>query len=85
MHTLIGGRIRRTKPRRRVLDYLKGLLSPIQRKNGWQLAVQTGDPNSDGVQRLLATYEWCADLVGGRLAELPGGAFGASLGGAAGG
>ena len=63
VHGLIGGRFRRPEPRRRVLDYLKGLLSPIERKNGWQLAEQAGDPNPDGVQRLLATYDWDADLV----------------------
>lgn len=45
------------------MDYLKGLLSPIERKNSWQLAEQAGDSNPDGVQRLLATYDWDADLV----------------------
>ena len=63
VHARIAGRFRRPEPRRRVLDYLKGLLSPIQRKNGWQLAEQAGEPNPDGVQRLLATYDWDADLV----------------------
>jgi len=63
VHALIGGRFRRPEPRRRVLDYLKGLLSPIERKNSWQLAEQAGEPNPDGVQRLLATYDWDADLV----------------------
>jgi SRSO17 transposase len=42
---------------------LKGLISPIERKNGWQLAEQAGDLTPDGVQRLLATYDWDADLV----------------------
>ncbi len=63
VHARIVGRFRRREPRRRVLDYLKGLLSPIERKNGWQLAEQAGDPNPDGVQRLLATYDWDADQV----------------------
>ena len=36
----IAGRFRRPEPRRRVLDYLRGLLSPVERKNGWQLAEQ---------------------------------------------
>ena len=53
MHTLIGGRIRRTKPRRRVLDYLKGLLSPIQRKNGWQLACKLATPTPTGYSGCL--------------------------------
>lgn len=63
VHARIAGRFRRPEPRRRVMDYLKGLLSPIERKNGWQLAEQAGDLTPDGVQRLLATYDWEADLV----------------------
>ena len=34
MHGSIAGRFRRPEPRRRALDYLKGLLSPVERKNG---------------------------------------------------
>ena len=63
VHARIAGRFGRVEPRRRVLDYLKGLVSPIERKNGWQLAEQAGDLTPDGVQRLLATYDWDADLV----------------------
>ena len=35
----------------------------MERKNGWQLAEQAGDTTPDGVQRLLSTYRWDADLV----------------------
>ena len=63
VHQCIAGRFRRPEPRRRVLDYLRGLLSPVERKNGWQLAEQAGDATPDGVQRLLSTYRWDADLV----------------------
>ena len=42
VHERIAGRFSRPEPRRRALDYLKGLLSPIERKNGWQLAEQAG-------------------------------------------
>ena len=63
VHECIGGRFRRPEPRRRVLDYLRRLLSPVERKNGWQLAEQAGDATPDGVQRLLSTYVWDADLV----------------------
>ena len=45
------------------VDYLKGLLSPVERKNGWQLAEQAGDATPYGVQHLLSTYIWDADLV----------------------
>ena len=63
VHECIGGRFRRPEPRRRALDYLRGLLSPVERKNGWQLAELAGDATPDGVQRLLSTYRWDADLV----------------------
>ena len=59
----IAGRFRRSEPRRRALDYLRGLLSPVERKNGWQLAEQVGDATPYGVQRLLSTYVWDAGLV----------------------
>ncbi len=38
LHTRIGPRFARVEPRRRVLRYLQGLLSSVERKNGWQLA-----------------------------------------------
>ena len=44
VHECIAGRFRRPEPRRRALAYLRGLLSPVERKNGWQLAEQVGDP-----------------------------------------
>ena len=63
VHECIAGRFRRPEPRRRSLDYLKGLLSPVERKNGWQLAEQAGDATPYGVQHLLSSYIWDADLV----------------------
>ena len=63
VHECITGRFRRPEPRRRALDYLRGLLSPVERKNGWQLAEQAGDATPYGVQHLLSTYVWDADLV----------------------
>ena len=53
----------RVEPRRRVLAYLKGLLAPIARKDGWQLAEAAGDATPDGVQDLLARARWEADVV----------------------
>ena len=69
IHERIAGRFRRPEPRRRALDYLEGLLSPVERKNGWQLAEQAGDSTPDGVQRLLSSYRWDADLVRDDLAS----------------
>ena len=63
VHGCIAGRFHRSESRWRALEYLKGLLSPVERKNGWQLAEQAGDATPDGVQRLLSTYRWDADLV----------------------
>jgi hypothetical protein len=59
----IAPRFGRVEPRRRVLAYLKGLLAPIERKNGWQLAEVAGDRTPDGVQDFLARMRWDADLV----------------------
>ena len=63
LHQCIAGRFRRPEPRRRALEYLRGLLSPVERKNGWQLAEQAGDSTPYGVQRLVSTCRWDADLV----------------------
>ena len=56
-------RFGRAEPRRRALSYLRGLLSPIERKNGWQLAEMAGDASPDGVQDFLSRVRWDADQV----------------------
>jgi len=53
----------RAEPRARALRYLRGLLSSVQRKNGWQLAEHLGERSPDGVQRLLNAAHWDADVV----------------------
>src|SRR5437764_2228251 len=63
MHARIAPRFRRAEPRRRALAYLRGLTSPVERKNGWQLAEQAGEATPDGMQRLLAAADWDADAV----------------------
>src|SRR4051812_19135846 len=63
LHARIAPRFRRAEPRRRALAYLRGLTSPVERKNGWQLAEQAGEATPDGMQRLLATADWDADQV----------------------
>jgi SRSO17 transposase len=69
LHTRIAPRFARSEQRNRVLAYLKGLLSPTKRKNGWQLAEQAGERNPDGIQRLLNNALWDADLVRDDLRE----------------
>jgi hypothetical protein len=59
----IGARFGRVEPRRRALTYLRGLLSPVERKNGWQLAEVAGDRTPDGVQDFLSRAHWEADRV----------------------
>ncbi len=49
--------------RRRAAAYVRGLLGPVQRKNGWQLAEHVGDATPHGVQRLLDRARWDADDV----------------------
>jgi SRSO17 transposase len=59
----IGGRFARAEPRTRVMAYLRGLMSDIPRKNGWQLAEFAGEATPDGMQRLLSTADWDVDGV----------------------
>ena len=59
----VGPRFGRVEPRRRAAAYLKGLLAPVERKNGWQLAEAAGDRTPDGVQEFLSRVRWDADAV----------------------
>lgn len=63
VEALIGGRFGRAEPRRRVSGYLRGLLAPLEPKNGWTLAEHAGAVSPDGVQRLVRTAGWSADGV----------------------
>lgn len=63
LHERVSGRFFRHEPRRRAFGYLRGLLSGVERKNGWQLAEEVGEATPDGMQRLLATARWDADGV----------------------
>ena len=61
--TRIAPRFCRIEPRRRARAYLQGLLSPLERKNGWHLAEAAGDASPDGVQEFLSRMHWDADAV----------------------
>jgi len=63
LHARIARRFARPEPRRRALAYLKGIVSAVERKNGWQLAEHAGEARPDGMQRLLNRAVWDADLV----------------------
>jgi len=63
VHARIAPRFARPEVRRRARGYLQGLLSAVERKNGWQLAERLGEPSPDGVQRLLNGARWDAAAV----------------------
>ena len=63
LHGRLGPRFGRAEPRRRVRAYVESLLSPVERKNGWQLAEQAGEPTPTGMQRLLGGAKWDAGAV----------------------
>src|ERR1700760_220326 len=63
----IKGRFARSEPRERATAYLRGLLSPVERKNSWQLAEEAGHKKPYGFQHLLGRAEWSADEVRGDL------------------
>ncbi|MBL1119296.1 transposase [Streptomyces sp. 110] len=48
----VAGRFGRAEPRRRVREYVSGLVAGLPRSNGWTLAEQAGDVSPDGMQRL---------------------------------
>lgn len=54
---------RRVETKQHAQDYLQGLLSGIERKNGWQIAEQVGDANPYAIQHLLGRSVWDADSV----------------------
>jgi SRSO17 transposase len=59
----------RKEARTQASKYLRGLLSPIVRKNGWQLAEAMGDKVPDPTQRLLYRTLWSADWARNLLQE----------------
>jgi SRSO17 transposase len=56
----VAGRFGRVEPRRQARSYVTGLLAPVERKNGWQLAEAAGDASPDRMQRLLNNACWDA-------------------------
>src|SRR6266705_3157640 len=63
----IGSLFARSDARTRAMTYLAGLLSPAERKNSWQLAEISGDPNPYGFQHLLGRADWDPDVLRDRL------------------
>jgi hypothetical protein len=59
----MGAQFTRWDARRRAGAYLRGLRSPVERKNGWQLAEVNGDDTPYGMQHLLGRAVWDAAAV----------------------
>jgi SRSO17 transposase len=59
----IGPYFARSETRERVQAYLRGLLSPVERKNGWQLAEEAGESTPYAMQYLLNRAVWESDKV----------------------
>jgi SRSO17 transposase len=53
----------RSEVRQRANDYLRGLLSVVERKNSWQLAEVAGNSTPYGIQHLLGRANWEANAV----------------------
>ena len=51
----------RSETRQRAQTYLQGLLSPIERKNGWQLAEEAGESTPYAMQYFLDRAVWDAE------------------------
>lgn len=52
-----------SSPFQRAVNYLKGLLSNIERKNTWQMAEALGEKAPENIQFLLNRSQWDADGV----------------------
>ncbi|WP_247691318.1 transposase [Streptomyces sp. B15] len=59
----VAGRFSRVDLRWRMRDYVRGLLAPVERKNGWQLAEYAGHRGPAGFQHLLNGSTWDADAL----------------------
>jgi transposase-like protein len=65
----IAGRFARVEPRRRVKDFVLGLLSDLPRKNCWTIAEWAGEASPDGMQHLIGRATWDTDAVRDDLRE----------------
>src|SRR5690242_20199406 len=66
----------RAEPREQAGRYLEGLLAPVERKNGWQLAEAIGDARPWRTRRVLGHMPWdeyaARDLCRGHAVGRPG-------------
>lgn len=53
----------RTESRRHAEQYVRGLLAPLERKNGWTIAEYVGEPEPKALQRFVNLSPWDADAL----------------------
>ena len=53
----------RPEPHQRALSYAQGLMSSVERKNGWQVAEEMGEASPYAMQHLLDRAKWDCDGV----------------------
>ena len=53
----------RTESKKHAEQYVRGLLSPLARKNGWTIAEYVGEPEPTPLQRFLNLSPWDADAL----------------------
>jgi SRSO17 transposase len=58
LHARLAPYFARPEPFQRMLRFLHGILSQVERKNGWQLAEQAREATPYGMQRLLSQAVW---------------------------
>jgi SRSO17 transposase len=63
MFALFAGRFSRVEPRRLAFAYIRGLLAPLERRNGWTLSEQAGRRSPNALQEMLYSPCWDPDLV----------------------
>jgi SRSO17 transposase len=63
LHGRFAHRFGRSEPRESALAYMRGLIAPLERKNGWTLAEEAGHAGPDRIHRMLNRIEWDADEV----------------------
>jgi SRSO17 transposase len=59
----VAGRFKRPEVRRRARSCIEGMLSGLERKNGWSLAEYAGEGRPDGMQRLFNAAKWDVEGV----------------------
>lgn len=69
LHGRLVHRFSRSEPRVSALAHMRGLVAPLERKNGWTLAEQAVHGGADRIHRLLNRIDWNDDEVLGEVRD----------------